>query len=262
MQSVPNRVSLTKYYLDRFRLIDLVLNLSSDEIDLAELFVPGSETPGKEGRNSSPKKSRSTQKRFPESVIKAGSTPNPFGHLWAPSQTGIGSGSGTSSPSALQKDGTPSSKPESTKPKPIVFSWEATKAPDSGTVNTKPAGGLFGSITGASRGNLFGTPSAIPLSGGNADTKPPYSGLFASMPNAAAGNSPWGAQTAFQDTSSTKTSGSLFGNPKPATSINLFASAPNAGLGSPSSATTTTNPIGGSGSFAGITPAKNDNSLG
>jgi hypothetical protein len=264
MQSALSRVNVTISLLNGFRLTDPVLNLSSDGIDLPELFVPASRTPGNEGRNTA-ENSPPTHKHFPESVPKAGSTPSLFSHLSVSSQIGIGSRSETPSPPILQKDKSPSLKSESTRPKPTALNWKATKLTDSGTVSTELTGGLFGSTTSLPRGIISGTPSPITYSGDNPDKKPVYSGLFASVPSAAAGNSVLeiaAAKPAFGDTSSTKPSGSLFGSPKPATSLFSFASIANAGPGSASGVTTSNTSTGASGLFAGIAPAKNDNSLG
>ncbi|KAH6721518.1 P-loop containing nucleoside triphosphate hydrolase protein [Leptodontidium sp. MPI-SDFR-AT-0119] len=87
---------------------------------LSERFVPGPRTLGDEGKNT-PGKSPSAPTFFPDSVPKAGSTPNIFGHLSVPSQVGIGSRSEAPSLSNSQQDRTPSPKPKSKTPKPAMF---------------------------------------------------------------------------------------------------------------------------------------------
>ena len=232
---------------------------------MSELPVPGSQTPGKERRNI-PEKPPSTPKHFPESLAKDGSFLNPFNHLLVPSQTGTpGPSNGKSPASVPQNDRTPSPKPASTKPGSVVFSWEATKLADSGNAVPKPSFGLFGSTPGTSTGNAFGTPSPERPSGEKADTKPPYSGLFKTLPSTSTGDNPFAialatlAKSPLGGTNSPKPSGSLFGNTKSTTS--LFGTTPAQGLGSASAATAGTTMTGGSGLFAGIAPAKDDNSL-
>ena len=239
------------------------LDLSSYEIDLSESFVPEFGTRGNKGRNIS-EQPDPTQKYFPKSVPKAGSDPNIFSHLSEPSQMGIGSHSGTPSPSAPKKDGT-LLRPETRKPnpKPFAFNWGDAKAllgnpTDSGTVKTELTGGVFGLATGSSFGNISGKPSSLAPRGDAADTQPLSSGLSASLPSTAAGNSPLAsaaAKSAFGDSSSTKPSDSLLENPKPVTS--LF---PEPRFGAPSGATRSHTSTGGPG-LLGIAPTKNDNNL-
>jgi len=215
---------------------------------MSELPVPGSQTPGKESRNT-PGKPPSTPKHFPESLAKDGSFLNPFNHLLVPSQTGTpGPSNGKSPASVPQKDRTPSPKPASTKSGSEVFGWEATKITGSANPIPKPSQALFGSTSGKSSGDAPKTPSPQRPSGEVADTKPPNSGLFKSLPSTSTGNTPFAFGTAkspLGDTNSPKPSVSPFGNTKSTTS--LFATTPAQEFGSASAATANTTTFGGSG---------------
>lgn len=214
---------------------------------------------------NTPAKSPSTPNRFPESVPKTGKLPNLFSHLSVPDQTETsGPSSGIVSVSKTQKspkDRTPSPKPESTKAKSVVFSWEATKLADSGTSSTKPMGGLFGLPTTSPSGNGFGAPSPKSSSEANTNTKAPSGGLFSFKPSAATGsslfantaaNSPFGGATSAQSPFIKSLGPSK-------TAVSQPASVP-AGEGT-SETTSGRTSTEGSGLFAGIAPAKNDNSL-
>ncbi|KAG4439223.1 hypothetical protein IFR05_005314 [Cadophora sp. M221] len=206
-----------------------VLNVSS------ELPVPSPRTSGDEGR-STPRKSPSAPKFFPDSVPKAETTPNIFGHLLVPSQASTGSRSEAPSPSP---------EPNSTRQKPPVFKWGAPNPTNSGTVSTEHNNGLFGI---------------------SAETKPIYSGLFMSRPDAAARGSPVSIPAAkpvpaFGFPSSNASNGSIFGNTTPAPSLFGIAPTSNAGPGSISGARTSNASTGGFGGSTGMAPAKNDNPL-
>ncbi|KAE9380154.1 hypothetical protein N431DRAFT_323486 [Stipitochalara longipes BDJ] len=245
-------VYITDPLVNKLRLTNLDLNASSEIIDILESPLAASKAGEKSGINT-PAKPPSTPKQFPESLPKSSVMPNPFSHLSVPSQTVTsGPSSGSPSPSTTRIDRTPSPKPESTKPNPIVFSWEAPKSGNSGTPTTKPSGGLFGLPTGPSVGGIFGALSPKLPGEANADTKPLSSGLFSSKPSLLASinsSATPATKSFFADLSSTKSSSSS------------FTSAPTPAPGVASGVATGNTSTGGSGTFSGIAPAKNDNSL-
>ncbi|KAN0119549.1 P-loop containing nucleoside triphosphate hydrolase protein [Hyaloscypha variabilis] len=205
-----------------------VLEPSSNDIDPSESPPSAFKTPVKSGTNT-PAKTLSTAKQSPTYVLKTG---NP-------------------SISTTGDDKVPSPNPESMKPTPPVFNWQATKPADSGTASTKPSGGLFAPPTGSSSVNLFGMPSP----------KPPYVGLFSSKTSTTAGTGLFAnlaTKNTSGDTGSTIPSFS-FGTAKSTASSSALTPAP--ALEGTSGDATSNTATGGSGLFAGIAPAKNVNSL-
>jgi len=239
----PQQGSITKFLIDRSGLMDLVPNLSSDETELPELSVSGPRILGNEIVNNH-RKSPPTHKRVPESVPKATSTTNIFGHLLASSQIQTGSGSRTPSPSTLQKD--------------------------TSTVSPKPTSTLFGAAPGLSSNSAFGQPSTISSTGDNADMKPQHSVLFPLTTSAAGGTSPFGlaaAKPASGNSISTGFGSNLFSNlsknSEAVTPNKLFGKAEVSGgaFGSTSGATTSNPSVGGFGNSSATTQTKSNNNL-
>ena len=114
-------------------------------------------------------------------------------------------------------------------------------------------------------GGVPGAPSPKPAGGGNADTKPPYSGLFGAGPSTADAKNTSGISPGMlalmekQRKSNPTPLFQLFGTAQPSTSMLDSKSSPASGS---TTETSTSNALPvTSGLFGGKSLAKNDNSL-